>query len=270
MYTPFIILFRFVIIVDNDRVSKHMEKLANAKRIEVDPECLQWTPLVSGNVLFSDYEAEEKFDKLDNCNSSDIEDAIVDVGDVKDDVYVSCNGDSNGEDPTANAIVKDEDSTIPELNNDNLQGTDGSSQQSIPSKRRRGRPRKYPLAQLSDNTNETNGDLDDRTESDFTLSDRNCLPSSVDNSNDVDSTIDNPLNLNGLVNNLENGDDVDYSNGNSDDNDDQDDNEASLTVNSTNNMNSNTNATTNNNHSAGVLSDEDSHYCDSDLETELH
>lgn len=249
-----------------------MEKLANAKRIEVDPECLQWTPLVSGNVLFSDYEAEEKFDKLDNCNSSDIEDAIVDVGDVKDDVYVSCNGDSNVEDPTTNTVVKDEDLTLPELNNNNLQGTDGSSQQNIPSKRRRGRPRKYPLAQLSDNTSETNGDLDDRTESNFTLSDRNYLPSSVDDSNDVDNTIDNPLNLNGLVNNVKNGGDVDYSNGNSDDNDNQG-NEASLVVNPANDINNITNATTNNTNnddSAGILSDEDSHYGDSDLETELH
>ncbi|EDV25308.1 uncharacterized protein TRIADDRAFT_55230 [Trichoplax adhaerens] len=207
----------FVIIVDNDRVKKHMEKLANRKRIETDPECLQWTPLVSGNVFFSDYEAEEKFDKLDNCNSSDIEDAIVDVGDVKDDVYISCNGDSNGEDSKTTAIVKDEELTLAELNNDNSQGTDGSSQQNIPSKRRRGRPRKYPVAQLSDLTDETNGDLDDRIE-DNALSDRNCLPSTVDDSNDIDHTIDNCLSLNGLSNDLENGSNNDYSNENSDNN----------------------------------------------------
>lgn len=36
------------IVVDWDFVEKHMERVKNSKtRIEIDPECLRWTPLIT-------------------------------------------------------------------------------------------------------------------------------------------------------------------------------------------------------------------------------
>lgn len=58
-----LLLFRFVIIRREKLIQEHMAKLrTNVRPIDVDAECLRWTPVIVSNSVVSEDEEEETED----------------------------------------------------------------------------------------------------------------------------------------------------------------------------------------------------------------